>query len=348
VAVALVIYSIWRNWPERPPPIAGDGRPATFLFCSWNVENFFDDTDDPKNHDGMENWFGTDSAAFRDKVNQLADGLLRMNGGVGPDIACLVEVESERSMSALRDALNARLEAAGAGNRKYGPILFRDNNTGRRFAPGILSRVGVTTDRTRRLGAANRNNRILEGHLHHNGYELIVLVAHWTSRVTDGPEDGSRRMSYANDCYGRVNEILHSNPDADVIVCGDFNDEFKDASMQTGLRATDDLSLVRNASGEPRLLALFASWSGDPPGTIYGRGKWSVFDHICTTRGLLDDRGWGCDPNSATVFAPDQFRRESRRREPFEFGSRNDTGPRGYSDHFPVTVRLTVDGVGSP
>ena len=34
------------------------GPPGTFLFCFWNVENLYDDNDDPKIHDEMENWFG--------------------------------------------------------------------------------------------------------------------------------------------------------------------------------------------------------------------------------------------------------------------------------------------------
>ena len=26
--------------------------------------------------------------------------------------------------------------------------------------------------------------------------------------------------------------------------------------------------------------------------TIYGRNHWSIFDHICGSSGLLDDKGW--------------------------------------------------------
>jgi endonuclease/exonuclease/phosphatase family metal-dependent hydrolase len=348
VLVGLVVagYYVWKNWPERPtpPPVVGDGQPAQFLFCSWNVENLFDDENDPNFRDTHEDWFGTDPAAFREKVDRLAEGLLKMNGGVGPDVACLVEIESDRALTALMEAANARLAAAGHADRAYRHALFREDNTGRRIAPAILTRLGVEADRTRKLGRRG-NGRILEGHLHHNGHELVVIVAHWTSRVTDKESDGSRRAEYAADCYGRVRAILTANPDADVILCGDFNDEFRDQSLQVGLHASASPDDVRSATGEPKLLALFANWTGDPPGTIYGRGRWSVFDHICTTRGLLDDRGWSCDPQAGTVFAPTEFRHKvGKRFEPFEFGSLKDKGPRGYSDHFPVTVRLNVAG----
>jgi endonuclease/exonuclease/phosphatase family metal-dependent hydrolase len=339
-------YFVWINLPKRssPPPVAGDGKPATVLFCTWNVENFYDDQDDPKIHDEYEDWFGTNPAAFREKVDHLAEGLLKMNDGAGPDVAGLCEVESERCLSALQEALNAKLEAAGMADRKYEHVLFKGDNTGRHFAPGLLTRLGVTADRTRKLGK-RQNGRIIEGHLHVNGHELIVIVAHWTSRLTDKESAGNRRADYAEDCYGRVRAILHENPDADVIVCGDFNDEFKDLSIQNELHATDDPDLVRESGEEPRLLDLMANWSGDPPGSIYGKSKWSVFDHICVTRGLLDSKGWSCDPKNARVFAPDEFRhRRGRGFEPFAFGGPRHTGPRGYSDHFPVTVQLSVAG----
>jgi endonuclease/exonuclease/phosphatase family metal-dependent hydrolase len=344
VVVIVVAYVVWSNLPKQqtPPPVVGNGQPGTYLFCAWNVENFYDDQDDAKIHDDMEDWFGNDPAAFREKVDHLAEGLLKMNNGAGPDIACLCEVESERCMTALEEALNAKLDAAGLGDRKYTATLFKGDNMGRHFAPGIITRVGVTADRTRKLGKKH-NGRIIEGHLHQNGHELIVIVAHWTSRVTDKEGEGNRRADYAQDIYGRVRAILHQAPDADVIVCGDFNDEFKDPSIQNDLHAVDRADLVRNSLDEPRLLDLMANWSGDPPGTIYGKGHWSVFDHICATRGMLDEQGWSCDPKNARVFAAREMR-HGNRGAPFSFGKRVHDGPRGYSDHFPVTVQLSVAG----
>src|SRR5262249_26881792 len=99
---------------------------------------------------------------------------------------------------------------------------------------------------------------------------------------------------------------------------------------------------------EPRPLALFASLSStsDAPGTIFHRGTWSIFDHICISRGLLDDKGWSCDPASARIFAPEALRIRSKRNshgEPKRFGDwKTPDAERGYSDHFPVTVRLRV------
>jgi endonuclease/exonuclease/phosphatase family metal-dependent hydrolase len=323
---------------KRNPAIRGEV--GTYLLCSWNVENFYDDQNDSKNSDDLEDWFGNNPAMFTKKVDHLCRGLLMMNEGIGPDIIAMVEVESMRCMEALRDALNAKLNAAGHADKKYETVLFVGDNTGRRFAPGILSRLPAINDRTRKLGKRG-NGRILEGHLDVNGHELVVISAHWTSRVTDKDGEGDRRMSYAQDCYGRVRAILTESPDADVIVCGDFNDEFTDKSLQEGLNVSRSIDTVKQSTNEPKLYALLADWNGDPKGTLYGKGKWSIFDHLCVTRGLLDEQGWKVQADTASIFAPKEFR-TGRAGLPFRFGDEKTPGERGFADHFPVVVRLNV------
>ncbi|MEZ6139586.1 MAG: hypothetical protein R3B84_03350 [Zavarzinella sp.] len=306
----------------------------------WNVENLYDDQDDPKVHDDSENWFAANPDMFRTKVNRVAEGLLKINEGSGPDIACLIEVESIRCMEAVKDAMNAKLRSAGRADQQYTHVVFLGDRGGRFFAPGYLSRIPALGDRTRTFGART-NGRVLEGHFQADGQELVILSGHWTSRVTDKDEDGSRRMSYANDCYGRLRAILTANPDAEVIVCGDFNDEFNDASLQQGLKVSRSTDTVRDSLREPRLLALFADWNGDPSGTVYGRGNWAIFDHICVSRGLLDGKGWQLVPNSANIFAPPEMR-FGKKQEPFRFGGDKHTGERGFSDHFPLTARFRI------
>ena len=326
---------------KRHDPAATAGPPGSYLFCSWNVENFYDDADNPAFRDEKEDYFAANPDMFAKKVDHLADGLLTMNGGAGPDIVALVEVESLRCFEALRDALNAKLDSVGMADKKYEHILFVGDNTGRRSAPGILTRLPVVADRTRKLGKRG-NGRILEGHITVNGHDLAVIAAHWTSRATDEVGDKGRRLSYAQDCYGRVRAILTENPVADVIVCGDFNDEFKDASMQEGLMASSDADAVKTAA-EPKVLDVFAHWAGDPAGTHFYEREWAILDHICLTRGLLDANGWAADPATASIHAPKEFR-IAKTGAPLKFGDVKAPSERGFSDHFPVVVRLTVAG----
>lgn len=95
-----------------------------------------------------------------------------------------------------------------------------------------------------------------------------------------------------------------------------------------------------------KLLDLSARFDGTGAikGTIYGKGHWSTFDHICVSRGMLDGRGWVCDPKTTAIFAPKELRKTGKnsRGEPFPFGNPKTEGERGFSDHFAVNVQIRV------
>jgi hypothetical protein len=129
----------------------------------------------------------------------------------------------------------------------------------------------------------------------------------------------------------------------DLLVCGDFNDPPEAESVTKHLHGTGDARAVIHSRGEPMLFDLFAG--KDPSaghGTHFYGGKWYIFDQIVVSPGLLDDKGWTCDLK--TVHTVNSLTRPGdRQRRPWRFGSEHDRAPRGYSDHFPVTVRLKVN-----
>src|SRR5262249_26963292 len=145
--------------------------------------------------------------------------------------------------------------------------------------------------------------RILEGHITVNSHELVVIASHWTSRVSSqGDNQGSGRDKYAEQIYGRFNAMYHKNPEVDLLVCGDFNDDPTDESVVRYLHATDDIALTRMAAegGEerPPLLDLFLDKDRTRFGTHSYHNSWNIFDQILVSPGLLDDRGWTCLPDS--------------------------------------------------
>ena len=359
IALAIVVAAVGliaTGCPGKVPPRVGPGsstsgsptaEAGSYLFVSWNVENFFDDVADPKNDDKEAVYYAEHPDMFHKKADQLANALLKMGSGYGPDIVALVEVESERCLTVLRDAMNEKLVTAGRPEWKYTEVVFREDNTGRRFAPGFISRVPVIADKTKRFGPRGIQ-RTLEVHFDVAGHELIAIASHWTSRLKEGND--RNRYRYAEAIYGEARAILTSNPDADLIVCGDFNDEFRDASMQDGLQVTGDAKICIEAS-PPRLLDLMARFdgTGDPKGSIYGAGHWSVFDHICVSRGMLDGKGWTAEPATAKIYGEKFLTREIKykgesRFEPVKFRDSRLKGEFGYSDHFPVMVKLRVEG----
>jgi endonuclease/exonuclease/phosphatase family metal-dependent hydrolase len=319
--------------PDAPPPATAD----TLLFCFWNAENLFDDHDDhrPSKADrAYDAWFAQDPQALAFKLDHLSEALIKLNNGRGPDVLALAEVESVRAAELLQEALNRRLSDPSL---RYSNLLMRELDAGRHIAPAILTRLAVRRDRTRLHGS---HLRILEGHVQANGHDLVILATHWTSRVSD--EGGTHREKYGDQIYGAFRGMHRSNPDVDLLVCGDFNDPPNADSVSRHLHATGDVDAVLHPSDGPLLLDLLAD--RDPEfgyGTHYYGRRWHTFDQIVISPGLLDDRGWSCDPASVHVINT-LYRPGDRFCRPWRFGNQHDHGARGYSDHFPVTVRLSV------
>jgi endonuclease/exonuclease/phosphatase family metal-dependent hydrolase len=319
---------------------APDGKVADgYLFCFWNVENFFDDK--PNEHRNevdkkFDAWFAENPPVLNHKLDNLSKTLITLNDGKGPDIIALAEVESPRAAELLMDALNARVKD---NELHYRHILMKEpKNFGRSIATAIITRLPVVADKTQLHG--NRQ-RILEGHVRVNGHDLVILATHWTSRVSD--EEGQGRDKYAKQIYGVYRAMYINNPNVDFLVCGDFNDAPDDESVVKYLHSVGDKEKVKK-SDEPLLYNLFWDKNEHRQGTHFYNGKWEIFDQILVSPGMLDDRGWWCDPDTAKIV--NDLTADPRGR-PKRFGNpqdKIDLKARGFSDHLPVTVRLRVAG----
>jgi endonuclease/exonuclease/phosphatase family metal-dependent hydrolase len=232
-----------------------------------------------------------------------------------------------RAAELLKEALNKRLPA----ELQYQQVLMKEVSSGRHIAPAIITRLPVEADRTQLL---DNRRRILEGHFAVNGHDLVVIASHWTSRVSD--EEGEGRDKYAKVIYGRFRAMYEKNKAVDLLICGDFNDTPDAESVVKYLHATTDAKHVR-PGGPPALLALFKE--RQDLGTHYYNGHWYTFDQVVVSPGLLEESGWTVEPQTARIVNDLTADRKGR---PWRFGNPRDEGPRGSSDHFPVTVRLRV------
>ncbi|MFO0964299.1 MAG: hypothetical protein U0793_01755 [Gemmataceae bacterium] len=337
LAVCLAFLPFLFTACERPDDIAISAPTGAheYLFCFWNVENFFDDKYDGRTGPGdkeMDGFFANHPDILKLKLDHLSDALLKMNGGKGPDILAICEVESVRAAQLLQKALNDRLSDPAL---HYQHVLMKEITAGRHIAPAILTRLPVVADRTRVHGS---RLRILEGRIKVNEHELIVLASHWTSRLRS--EGGAGRDKYANQLYGVTNAIYKSNPQADVLICGDFNDTPEDEAVVNRLHASGDRKAVVESKETLRLFNLMAGKDASSFGTHYYSG-WAIFDQIVVSPGMLDGAGWAVEADSLqpirTLTKPGD-----RIGRPWRFGGEKEKGPRGYSDHFPVTVKLRV------
>jgi endonuclease/exonuclease/phosphatase family metal-dependent hydrolase len=333
--------------PVAQPPATPSAQPPSdaYLFCFWNLENLFDDRPEerPQRADeGYDDWFAGDPAALDRKLANLSAVLLSMNDRRGPDVLAAAELESPRAAELLRDRLNQGLPA---GVPPYDTVLMKEPSGGRHIGPAILTRLRADRSRTRLL---HKPFRILEGHIDVNGHDLVVITSHWSSRVSD--KDGHSRDRYADVIYGRFREMYHRHPAVDLLVAGDFNDTPDEPSVREHLHAIglndEEKEQVRAGGAEPWLLNLFPSADGEV-GSYFYRGRWFQFDQVVVSPGMLDTEGWSVVADTARVHttAPVPHYTIGAAEHPNAFDSRNDRrslDQRGYSDHFPVTVRLRV------
>jgi endonuclease/exonuclease/phosphatase family metal-dependent hydrolase len=268
-----------------------------------------------------------------------------MNDGKGPDIIAICEVESVRAADLLRATLNKKLDDAKADKKlQYKDVVMRNLDAGRHIAPAIITRMNVAPALTKMHG---NKLRILESHLSVNGHDLCIMASHWTSQLKqrDGSDGDAGRDKYAIAIYEAFRAAAKKDVNTDFLVCGDFNDTPDANPVVKALGAIGDKNKVKPTDNEPYLLDLMAGKDAAKFGTIFYNGKPLIYDQICVSPGLLDDKGWSVDPDSIHTETAGLIRKGATRREPWRFGSPGHEmkdDDRGFSDHFPVTVRLKV------
>jgi endonuclease/exonuclease/phosphatase family metal-dependent hydrolase len=311
--------------------LAPSARGDEFTVAAWNVENLFDTADDPRvEGDGeytprsVKRWT---KERLNIKLRNQADIISKMNGGKGPDILGLCEVENRRVLQMLIE----RLRPLG---RKY-EIVHKDSPSARGIDCAILydSAVFSLAEIKYHYVKAGRTRDIVEAKLCRNGNDLYVFMNHWPSRFNEPPA----RITAAKTARKRIDAILAADPKADIVLLGDLNDEPTDVSIREHLRAA---STAENLPAGA-LLDTTAPITAANKGTIVYDDKWQLFDHIIVSAGMLDDDGfrWKKASSERVEYPelfyqppyPDAIARPSTSYSGTEFHKK------GYADHLPVT-----------
>lgn len=281
---------------------------------SWNVENFFDDV-----HNGSEyrefdparsSW---NTELFLQRVRTLSE-VVRMAVPGGPDVLVLQEVENENALAVLLDK-----GLAGMGYAWH--VLVPKKGLPANVA--IVSRLPIARVSTHAVapwkGAALRD--ILEAQIETSGHRLYVFDNHWKSKTEGARATEASRIQAASVLAARILEIQESDPAADVVAAGDFNENL-DEYQQTGQRtvtalmpstdprkvARSDPAILLSAAAPsveplPRRCVLFDPWyerEAGARGSESWQGAWLTPDHILLSAGLFDHQGFRYRPGSFT------------------------------------------------
>lgn len=334
----------------------------------WNVENLFA----PENHaqrvpsvarrmgSDLENW---SDALFQRKISQLASIIVQMNGGAGPDILGVCEVEDAFVLEKLAAALNSRL-----GSRSYS-FVHHDSELDKRgidtaflydqdrytvdqntvFSHFVLRRTG-TRDILQASFRTQSNN------------DLILMCNHWPSR-SGGAEASAGFRAAAGESLAYWHERVREEvgPRAALVAVGDFNDDPFDPSLRFNALSTRERGDVERATKAPRLYNLgwrfltktVTDHRGDARelyGTLYFKGDANLFDQILVSKPLLDGDGpFHLREETAQVETYSEMISHRVSEGPIRFGLPKNgvvagrVNEDGFSDHFPVSVIVTED-----
>ncbi|MBP6705961.1 endonuclease [Achromobacter sp. Marseille-Q0513] len=338
-----------------------------YLVAFWNLENLFA----PEGYPEREPWLadrlrndlrGWTPELFERKVAQLAAIIARMGDGQGPDLLGVCEVENRHALQALAERLNALLPDRAYdiihvdAEREQRGIDTAFITDGKRLKPRrkelfshwVMRRTG-TRDITQCTFVTAAGN------------ELIALANHWPSRSAPagrGPQYSAGFRATAGETLGYWHERIREvkGPDAAILAMGDFNDDPFDASLTIHAGATREQGDVARAQSA-RFYNL--SWryltqaavdhrgkARDLDGTLYFSGDGNVFDQILVARGLLAGSGaLRARVESARIEAYPEMVDHRVGEGPIRFGLPKGDAARnvnvdGYSDHFPVSVRI--------
>ena len=309
-----------------------------FTAMSYNVENLFDTLNvDGKNDDeftptGKKEWT---SERYKTKLSHLADVIAAVNPEKGqfPDIVGIIEAEN---ITVLKDlAAQEAISAAG-----YECILEegpdpRGIDCGLMYNPKTFKYISHRAIRVklRPSGQTTRDILYVKGMV--DKETLHIFVNHWSSRVGGKQQTENKRAQCADRLKEITDSIIKAEPQCNILIMGDLNDEPTDESVYEILQAkeTSQYSRLNNI-----MYALQNKKKGKfGSGTYYYKGEYSMLDNLIVSNPLLTrTSGFRLYENTGYIFAPDfiSYKESNGDKAPSRSYSSKYYG--GYSDHYPV------------
>jgi len=276
------------------------------------------------------------------KIDRLASIIRQMFGGAGPDLLGVCEVENE----AILDRLAAAIDVPGRDYR----VVTHPSPDARGIDVGFLiddevleatgtdHQVVVKRTATRDVFWADVTHR-------DTGSVFVAMANHWPARSAGQYVSEPFRMltgetvSYT---LARLFDAFDAGNRTPILIMGDFNDEPFNRSMQEYLLGNRDAGQVRRARSPRVLNLMWHVMHGEDPGTYRYGSTWNMLDQFLVTRGMLrSDSAVRVQPDSVEIFRPPEMVGSGG--APIRHGRpARSHDPDGFSDHFPILVRLDV------
>ncbi len=383
VSMLRPLLLVLATWTLLAAPRVAAQDPG-FTAMAFNVENVFDADrkspydDFPVDGTGLDVWSPEELAR---KLGAVAEVIKSVDGGKGPDVLVLNEVEVDQTPESTVDVDAFLAEHKGKDYRRLlrsdmseelrgvpaeawiAKALEDSGLAGYRMilgevAPGsnesirnvILTRLPVRSTRQHKIEGARA---IVEARLDAGGRVVTVFANHWKSGAGSATAERTR-LQNAHVLRTRINELLAEDPQSEILVAGDLNSHHDQDRRYPYLIETG-INDILGAQGDPwRLRAkggadLYNLWYDLEPSRRRSdcfRGEWGTLMHLIISRGLADGHGVEYVAGSFRTVEIPGLNAHPVTGLPWELTR---VGPgAGVSDHFPVVARFRILPAGAP
>lgn len=317
---------------------AGYNKKRNLTVVFYNVENLFDTENNSGSNDGEftpkgEKMWTEDR--YNKKMEDISKVLSSVNKNELPEIIGLCEIENRK---VLDDLVKTNLLEGG----KYEIVHF-DSPDFRGIDCALIYRpdeftviksspVNVSFDDDPEY--TTRDILYVKGETN-NQEEFHIFVNHWPSRIGGLEQTEPKRIAVARLLKSKIDSVQNANPQANILVIGDLNDEPSNKSLNEVLEAKSPD--VENAE----LVNLMYPDHNNKKGSYNYRGNWNMLDNIIVSSGLLDNKGFQIVEKQGFVFSEKWMEYEDKNAgitPNRTYGGPNYYG--GVSDHFPVFIQL--------
>jgi endonuclease/exonuclease/phosphatase family metal-dependent hydrolase len=348
-----------------------------FTVVAYNVENLFD-LDGVTTYDDYQPAKYSQAHALT-KLRNIAKVVAKFEGGRGPDVLLLAEVEVDATPGRtapdyaailaryagvrLEEMLGARFDReiadlpaeallvkalADAGITGYHVVVGENvvadaSERKQEIKCVVLTRFPVMAVRSH----ATLNARaILEVQVNVDGAPLYLFANHWKSGAGDA-ETEPVRAANAQTLRARLDEILRADANADIIIGGDLNSQYNQKARYPKMKTTGINDVLGSQGNELAVRQaerpLYNLWFELPPeqrGSDTFRGEWGTLMHLLISRGLYDYNGVQYVDNSFTVAKFPGLNADGDGL-PLRWTFDGAAGA-GFSDHFPIAARFVT------
>lgn len=160
---------------------------------------------------------------------------------------------------------------------------------------------------------------------------LHVFVNHWTSRYRGLLESNALRLQFSSLLKLKTDSLFNLNPNANILIMGDFNDQPQDESM---IRLTTNSKLQNLVPIPIKNISV---------GTVKFRSVWFIFDQILVSNSIIQGKNKLMINNQGVKIFDEDFLLENDNKylgvKPFRTNI-GFTYHGGYSDHLPIFLDI--------